>query len=355
MSTSVAFSLEPYRKGTSFNDWFTRLKYFFLVNKVKEEDKMAYFITMSGQAIFSEIKLLFPAGNFEEATLEDIVSKLKNRLDKTDPDLVQRYKFSTRIQGPDESTEDFILNLKLQAEFCGFDNFKEVAILDRLIAGISDKKLRQRLLGEDNLTLTNAEKLIATWEVARANAGTADQLAPGHSSFVAAIKKSPNEHLGVAATRLAKVYEFSKKNQGFSSEDREGFIRRPVKSRLGFRPLERWQQSYKGGQGYEARNSRQQEGRLGGRQWPRPDYSQMICHFCGVKGHIRKKCFKLKNLNRDAVNLVESYKPGPSADRHITELLERMRTRDDEDDEGSDSDMYWKRGRNGAPEADESL
>lgn len=154
----MAFSLEPYRRGTSFNDWFTRLKYFFRVNKIKEDDKMAYFITMSGPVIFTEIKLLFPAGNFEEEALDDIVSKLKNRLDKTDPDLVQRYKFSTRVQNPDESTEDFVLNLKLQAEFCGFENFKQVAILDRLIAGIRDKNLRQRLLSEDKLTLTNAEK-----------------------------------------------------------------------------------------------------------------------------------------------------------------------------------------------------
>lgn len=110
---------------------------------------MAYFITMSGPVIFYEIKLLYPDGNFEEASLDDIVSKLKNRLDKTDPDLVQRYKFSTRVQHLDETTEDFVLSLKLQAKFCGFANFKEIAILDRIIAGLKDKNLRQRLLASE--------------------------------------------------------------------------------------------------------------------------------------------------------------------------------------------------------------
>ncbi|XP_062538667.1 uncharacterized protein LOC134206910 [Armigeres subalbatus] len=344
MSSSVAFSLEPYRRGTSFNDWFTRLKYFFRVNKVKEEDQLAYFITMSGPVIFAEMKLLFPGGNFEHAALDDIVSKLKNRLDKTDPDLVQRYKFGTRVQNPDESTEDFILNLKLQAEFCCFENFKEVAILDRLIAGITDNNLRQRLLSEDKLNLANAEKIIATWEVARANAGTANQPNLVHPAMVAAVANRPNVHMGVAATRLSKVYDFVRKDQE-GSDDRESNSRGPVRSRLGFRPAERTHRI----QGSEAWNFRQQGGQFGRqRQWTRPDYSQMICNFCGVKGHIRKKCFKLKNLNRDAVNLVESYRPGPSADRHITELLERMRTRDDEDDDDSDSDMRWKRGDNGA-------
>lgn len=173
MSSSVAFTMEPYRRGASFADWYTRMKYFFRVNQVKDDDKMAYFITMSGPVIFSEIKLLFPAGDFEESSLDDIVAKLKNRLDKTDPDMVQRHKFATRVQNPDESTEDFILNLKLQAEFCGFENYKQIAILDRLVAGIRDKNLRQRLLSEDKLTLPNAEKIIATWEVARANRGSA--------------------------------------------------------------------------------------------------------------------------------------------------------------------------------------
>lgn len=77
MSTSVAFSIEPYRKGTSFNDWFTRMKYFFSVNKINEEDKKAYFITMRGPFIFAEIKLLYPTGDFEKAPLNVIVSKLK--------------------------------------------------------------------------------------------------------------------------------------------------------------------------------------------------------------------------------------------------------------------------------------
>lgn len=115
---------------------------------------MAYFVTLSGPVIFDEIKLLYPAGNFEEAAFDDLISKLKNRLDKIEPDLVQRYKFSTRVQNPDETMEDFVLALKLQAEFCGFATFKDTAILDRIIAGIKDKNLRQRLGGRK----TNSSK-----------------------------------------------------------------------------------------------------------------------------------------------------------------------------------------------------
>lgn len=51
-SSSIACTVEPYRRGNSFNDWYTRLKYFFMVNKVKDEEKMPYFITLSGYEIW---------------------------------------------------------------------------------------------------------------------------------------------------------------------------------------------------------------------------------------------------------------------------------------------------------------
>ncbi|XP_062701829.1 uncharacterized protein LOC134285295 [Aedes albopictus] len=236
MSSSVAFTMEPYRRGASFADWYTRMKYFFRVNQ-------------EGQ--------------------------------KTCP-----------VQNTSTT-------------------------LSRL----------GRWLGQ-----------------------TADQQQGGHPSSISAVINGSNQQLGVAATRLAKVYELARKHN--SGETGSG--RGPVKSRLGTRPSGRWQQPFRGGRPSESGGSHRQDGRPDGyRQWLRPDYSQMTCHFCGLKGHIRKKCFRLKNMNREAVNLVDSA-PGPSSDVHISELLQRMRANDDESD-NSDSDMCWKRGRNGSQEADQSM
>ncbi|EAT41776.1 AAEL006626-PA [Aedes aegypti] len=234
MSANMAFTIEPYRRGASFTDWFTRLKYFFKVNNVKEEDKMAYFVTLSGPSMFAEIKLLYPAGNFEEVAFEDLIAKLKSRLDKIEPDLVQRYKFSSRVQNPGETTEDFVLALKLQAEFCGFDNYKEIAILDRLIVGINDKNLRQRLLGEEKLSLANAEKIIATWEIAKANAGAVDEGPNGNTGFVAAIRNG-SERVGIAYGKLNRTFDLAKRYQEEEALRGTGSGRGPVKSRLGMR------------------------------------------------------------------------------------------------------------------------
>lgn len=117
-------TLEPFRKGNSFGDCIERLGFFFSMNKIPDEDKRDHFITLSGPIIFRELKLLFPNSNLAEVLYTEMLSKLKARLDKTESDLVQRLKFNLRVQQPDESLEDFVLSVKLQVEFCNFENFK---------------------------------------------------------------------------------------------------------------------------------------------------------------------------------------------------------------------------------------
>ncbi|EDS38963.1 conserved hypothetical protein [Culex quinquefasciatus] len=105
----------------------------------------------------------------DKASYADIVLKLKQKLDKTEPDLVQRFRFSQRNQQPDESNEDFVQSVKLQAEFCGFGAFKDVAIMDRVLAGLLDGNLKENLLKEDGLTLDKMDKFITTWNIAKQN------------------------------------------------------------------------------------------------------------------------------------------------------------------------------------------
>lgn len=137
-NTNIAVTIEPYRKGTSFGDWIERLGFFFIVNNVAAEAKRAHFITLSGPSVFAELKLLYPNGNLSEISYEDMIAKLRARFDKTESDLIQRLKFNNRVQQPDETAEDFVLSVKLQAEYCSFDNFKSFAIRDRIVAGVRE-------------------------------------------------------------------------------------------------------------------------------------------------------------------------------------------------------------------------
>lgn len=337
--SSISLTIEPYRKGNSFADWIERLGYFFEVNGVQDEMKKAHLITLSGQTVFTELKLLFPNGALTAASYDDMVTRLKSRFDKTETDIIQRFKFNNRVQQPDESIEDFILSIKLQAEFCNFSDFKESAIRDRIVAGVRDQLLRQRLFNEDNLTLVTAEKICTTWEMAGTNARRLQE--GGNAAQIASIQ-SPN---GQVLAKLAAVYRFHNSDQAGSS-------RGPVKSRLGYNRSNVGAQSGRGTYGRRGQGNNRNSTNVRPVEWRRNqnrDPNDLVCDFCGIRGHIKRKCFRLRNMRRDAVHLVEEADEEelgePSQD--LCERLQYLRTDDDDND---NSGTAWKRGHYGPPE-----
>ena len=168
MAHTFAATLETYRSGTSFADLAARLKYFFVINKiVGNEDKKAYFITLGGPVVFSQLKLLYPTGNFDSITYDEMIIKLTSRLDKTESKMIQRLKFNIKNQQPNEFLQDC-----MQAEFCGYGVHEKMAIVDRIVAGVRDNGLRKRLLSEEKLPLAVADKILQTWEMATTNSKT---------------------------------------------------------------------------------------------------------------------------------------------------------------------------------------
>ena len=85
--------------------------------------------------------------------------------------LFERYKFNKRTQESGESYEQYKTTLRKLSEACEFDTITPNEILrDRLIFGIHDTKVRERLLRETNLTL------IKTDEICRAAESMTEQM-----------------------------------------------------------------------------------------------------------------------------------------------------------------------------------
>lgn len=315
---NVTTTIEPYRKGTPFGEWVERLEFYFSLNNVSPGDKKAYFITLSGPVIYHELKLLFPTSNLTDVSYDDMITKLRTRLDKTESDIIQRLKFNNRVQQPDETVEDFVLSVKLQAEFCSFGDFKDLAIRDRILAGVREKSLRERLLNEDKLTLAIAERIIATWELAGKNAKNLNNNDDDQYGRIASL--APASKVGTSMRKLLAVY-----NGG----EMESSPRVPVRDRLGYRPYSRRVEDTTR---YKKQSWRETEKFKPGQWRQKPSYADMICNFCGAKGHIKRKCFKLKNMRRDTVNMLNDYEPEASEDGHIANLLSRMRTEESDSD-----------------------
>ncbi|KAG5887510.1 hypothetical protein JTB14_036233 [Gonioctena quinquepunctata] len=74
-------------------------------------------------------------------------------LPKSNPS-VETHKFNSRNQLYGESFENFLAELKKIARDCEFGTFKDRLIKDRIVSGIRDQKVKDRLLRETNLDLT---------------------------------------------------------------------------------------------------------------------------------------------------------------------------------------------------------
>lgn len=86
------------------------------------------------QKFFSELKKLYPGTDLDTLLYNDIIVKLKNRFDKKEGTMVQKALFYERCQRRDELAEDFILDVKLLAENCGFGVMKDSIIRSNWLA-----------------------------------------------------------------------------------------------------------------------------------------------------------------------------------------------------------------------------
>ena len=160
----------PFRKGSSFAKWHQRLQFMFIANGFEEERQKAHFITLIGEYGFDVLSKTFFNQDLNEVPLAIMVDRLKQTLDKTPSDTCQRTAFGRRVQQAGETAEDFLVALKLQAELCNYpQDFKETALLDRILSGLKEPALLQQIHLQEQLTLAKAERIIQTWVVASNN------------------------------------------------------------------------------------------------------------------------------------------------------------------------------------------
>ena len=67
--------------------------------------------------------------------------------------------FHSRKQLQGEPIEQFVSDLKLKTQTCQFENLKDSMIRDRLVLGVTNTRVRERLLREENLNLDKAVKI----------------------------------------------------------------------------------------------------------------------------------------------------------------------------------------------------
>ncbi|XP_018372980.1 PREDICTED: uncharacterized protein LOC108767548 [Trachymyrmex cornetzi] len=127
-------------------------------SKKAEEIKAAILMHCIGEQAVDVIDTL--GLTEDELKVKDtIIAKLDTYFVPKTNESVERHKLNMRIQGPTESFNDFLQDLRNIAASCNFGNMKDDLIKDRIVCGIYNAKVKDRLLREDGLDLDKAIKI----------------------------------------------------------------------------------------------------------------------------------------------------------------------------------------------------
>lgn len=188
--------------------------------------------------------------------------------------IFERARFNRRTQQQGESAEEYITALHQLADTCEYGNIKDEMIRDRLVVGIRDELLSERLQMEADLNLEKAKKLIRQSEAVQQQQGI---LKSSNKMLESIAKSKANSKFTKTHKRLVPLLKAVQKKQ---------ITRQPVTN---------------------AKLCR----RCGKASYPRQSCPAKvaICRQCNRKGHFAAQC-----LSKTVAELTESLQESTMTD-----------------------------------------
>ncbi|UYV84520.1 K02A2.6-like, partial [Cordylochernes scorpioides] len=150
--------------------WRKRFERYLVVSGMKkkeEADKIDLFLYLMGDRA-DDIFRTFKFEKEEEATKIDSVLKAFDSHFCVRKNIIYgRAKFNSRIQEDREPVDEFITSLYKLADSCEFEGLHEQLIRDRIVVGVRDKALSERMQLDSELTLEKAVKMVRQQEAVR--------------------------------------------------------------------------------------------------------------------------------------------------------------------------------------------
>ena len=184
--------------GKKWPEWKDHFDLFRSATKFdKEEGILQLQVSSVVNAMGSEAHSIYNSFTYADVDGENPASNYAIVMEKFDHYFVpkkkiipERTKCNERCKFPGDSVEMYIRTLHDMAQGCNFRQNEPDNIRDRLIAGMADKKLSQKLQVEkDDLTLEEAADIARHWELAKIqNASAVDAAGWGRQ------QKQPQRH-----------------------------------------------------------------------------------------------------------------------------------------------------------------
>ena len=217
----------------SWKKWKQELLLFVDLSMADETDlqkikMLKYVIGTQGREIYDTFRFLKDDGTDKpevERTFDEVVGKYEAYCNPKKNETVERYKFYTRAQGKDETFDKYLTELRILASTCNFGTILDSMLRDRIVVGIADSFLRERLLRESDLTLEKATQLCRASELSKEQSKTIEQ--PSASVSVHAVKAKTHKETGATAKRKNRKNLKSETSRGPTQSGFSG--RKPCK------------------------------------------------------------------------------------------------------------------------------
>ena len=102
----------------------------------------------------------------EQDKIEPLIQKFEGYCTPRKNTTYERYAFNTCIQNG-RTLDAFLLDLRNKAKTCEFGTLQDSLIKDRIVCGIDDKSIRERLLRDNDLTLKRAIDIVRAAETSK--------------------------------------------------------------------------------------------------------------------------------------------------------------------------------------------
>ena len=107
------------------------------------------------------------ANEAEKSNLQVVIQKFEEFCIGKTNEVYESYKFHLRKQEQDESIEAYVASLRQLAKTCNFGTSEDRMIRDRVVVGVKEDRLREKLLEAANLTLDLCVEIGRSHETSR--------------------------------------------------------------------------------------------------------------------------------------------------------------------------------------------
>ena len=147
-----------------------RIQHYFAANGVTDaERKRAIFLSVIGPRTYKLLSSLVAPSKPGEKTYDELVVALTEHHSPAPSEIVQRFKFNSRFRHAGESVATYVAELRSIAQTCDYGTSLDEMLRDRIVCGINDDRIQQRLLSEKGLTYKKALELSQGLETAAKN------------------------------------------------------------------------------------------------------------------------------------------------------------------------------------------